>query len=78
MHRCLYLNGQVPLLQAPGQVATFCRQQLAAPIPSPALSRPLLECSAHGVETFAEQRQVPIIHFGRDQKKDALLLAASR
>ncbi|MBV9173152.1 MAG: hypothetical protein JOZ81_24060 [Chloroflexi bacterium] len=68
----LYLNGYVPLLQAPGQVATFCRQQLGAPIPSPALFRPLLERFVHDVETFAEQRQVPIIHFGRDQKKDAV------
>ena len=68
----LYLNGYVPLLQAPGQIATFCRQQLNAPMPSPALFRPLLERFMHDVKAFAEQHDVPIIHFTRDQKKDAV------
>jgi hypothetical protein len=39
----LYLNGYVPLLQVPGHITTFCRQQLNAPIASPALFGPLLE-----------------------------------
>jgi hypothetical protein len=34
----LYLNGYVPLLQAPGHITTFCRQRLNAPIASPASS----------------------------------------
>jgi len=68
----LYLNGYVPLLQAPGQIATFCRQQLNAPIASPALFRPLLERFMHDVNAFADQHAVPIIHFTRDQKKDAV------
>lgn len=68
----LYLNGYVPLLQTPGQIATFCRQQLNAPIASPALFRPLLERFMHDVNAFAEQHDVPIIHFTRDQKKDAV------
>lgn len=68
----LYLNGYVPLLQTPGHIATFCRQQLHAPIASPALFRPLLERFMHDVNAFAEQHDVPIIHFTRDQKKDAV------
>jgi hypothetical protein len=68
----LYLNGYVPMLQAPGHVATFCRQQLQAPIPSPALFRPLLERFVHDVDAFAQQHDVPIIHFSRGQKKDAI------
>ena len=68
----LYLNGYVPLLQAPGQISTFCRQQLNAPIASPALFRPLLERFTHAVDPFAEQHNVPIIDFSRDQKKDAV------
>ncbi len=68
----LYLNGYVPLLQAPGQIATFCRQQLNAPIASPALFRPLLERFTHAVNAFADQHDVPIIHFTRDRKKDAV------
>src|SRR5712671_5116860 len=59
----LYLNGYVPLLQAPGHIATFCRQQLHAPSASPALFRPLLERFTHAVNAFAEQHDVPIIHF---------------
>ena len=55
----LYLNGYVPLLQAPGHGATFCRQQLHAPIASPALFRPLLERFTHAVNAFAEQHNVP-------------------
>jgi hypothetical protein len=68
----LYLNGYVPLLQAPGHITTFCRQQLNAPIASPALFRPLLERFVHAVDAFADQHHVPIIHFSRGQKKDAV------
>ena len=68
----LYLNGYVPLLQAPGHIATFCRQQLNAPIASPALFRPLLDRFTHAVTAFADQHAVPIIHFSRGQKKDAI------
>ena len=68
----LYVNGYVPLLQAPGHITTFCRQQLNAPIASPALFRPLLERFTHAVNVFAEQHDVPIIHFSRGQKKDAI------
>jgi len=68
----LYLNGYVPLLQAPGHITTFCRQQLNAPIASPALFRPLLERFTHAVDAFAERHDVPIIHFSRGQKKDAI------
>src|SRR5207248_2698379 len=68
----LYLNGYIPLLQAPGHIATYCRQQLNAPIASPALFRPLLERFTHAVNAFAEQHVVPIIHFTRGQKKNAI------
>jgi hypothetical protein len=73
----LYLNGYVPLLQTPGHIATFCRQQLHAPIASPALFRPLLERFTHAVDAFAEQHNVPIIHFSRtSQLKMASSLSA--
>src|SRR5712691_7366141 len=68
----LYLNGYVPMLQTPGHIATFCPQQLNAPIASPALFRPLLERFTRAVNAFAEQHDVPIIHFSRGQKKDAI------
>src|SRR5438876_10510366 len=66
----LYLNGYVPLLQAPGHIATFCRQQLNAPIASPVLFRALLDRFTHAVNVVAEHNGVPIIHFSRGQKKD--------
>ena len=68
----LYLNGYVPLLQAPGQISTFCRQQLNAPIASPALFGPLLERFTNDVKRFADQHAIPIIHFSRGQKKDRI------
>jgi hypothetical protein len=55
----LYLNGYVPLLQAPGHITTFCRQQLNAPIASPALFRPLLERFTHAVERFRPAARCP-------------------
>ena len=66
----LYIGGYVPLLQTPGQVATFCRQHLGAPIPSQALFRPLHDRFVHAVESFAAQHHVPILPFVRGQRKD--------
>src|SRR6266516_1882226 len=68
----LYLNGYVPLLQAPGQINTFCRQQLNAPIAAPALFGPLLERFTNDVKRFADQHAIPIIHFSRAHKKDRI------
>src|SRR5438067_12297732 len=68
----LYLNGYVPLLQAPGQISTFCRQQLNAPIASPALFGPLLERFTNDVKRIADQHAIPIIHFSRGQKQDRI------
>src|SRR5207245_1567103 len=68
----LYLNGYVPLLQTPGHISTFCRQQLNAPIASPALFGPLLERFTNDLKRFAGQHAIPIIHFSRGQKKDRI------
>lgn len=66
----LYLNGYVPTLQSPGQLVRFCREHLGKPIASPALFRPLHDRFVTSVETFAQQHQVPLIHFERRQRKD--------
>ena len=66
----LYLNGYVPTLQSPGQLVRFCREHLGRPIASPALFRPLHDRFVQAVETFAQQHQVPLIHFVRRQRKD--------
>jgi hypothetical protein len=66
----LYLNGYVPTLQSPDQLVRFCREHLGKLIASPALFRPLDDRFVNTVETFAQQHQVPLIHFERRQRKD--------
>lgn len=66
----LYLNGYVPTLQTPGQLVTFCREQLGASLPSPALFGPLRERLMTAVHAYAEQHAVPLIRFQRGQRKD--------
>ena len=66
----LYLNGYVPTLQSSGQLVRFCRAHLGKPIASPALFRPLHDRFVRDVEIFAQQQQVPLIHFERRQRKD--------
>jgi len=68
----LYLGGYVPRLQTGGQLATFCREQLGASIPSPALLGPLTDRFMQAVDHFATQHDVSVIHFVRGQRKDAV------
>jgi hypothetical protein len=68
----LYLGGYVPTLQTPGQVVAFCRDHLGQPIASPALFGPLHDRFVGALRTYAEQHQVPLIHFRRGQRKDDL------
>jgi len=66
----LYVNGYLPSLQTPGQLCYFLREHLGNPIPSPALFEPMRERLVRGVEVFAEEHDVPLIHFERGQRKD--------
>src|SRR5215469_13173824 len=66
----LYLNGYVPTLQTPGQLATFLRDHLGFPVPSPAVIRPLHDRFVQAVDAFAAQSGVPVVAFQRDQRKD--------
>jgi hypothetical protein len=66
----LDLGGYVPRLQTGGQLTTFCREQLGASIPSPALLGPLTERFTQAVHQFAAQHDVPVIQFVRGQKQD--------
>jgi len=68
----LFVNGYVPTLQAPGQLVRFCHEQLRQPIASPALFGPLTNRFVQGVYAFAQQREVPLIHFERRQRKDKI------
>lgn len=71
--RCLdrlYLNGYLPTLQTTGQLVHFLHDHLGNPIPSPALFPPLHDRFVGSIQRFAEQHQVPIVHFVRGQRKD--------
>lgn len=51
----LYLNGYIPTLQTPGQPVAFCREQLGASLPPPALFEPLRARFRDAVAAYAEQ-----------------------
>src|SRR5262245_11809431 len=71
----LYLGGYLPLLQTSGQLVAFCQQRLGASIASPALFGPLTDRFMQAVHHFAEQHDVPVLHFVRGQKKDRVAAA---
>ncbi len=66
----IYLNGYVPKLQTSGQLCFFLRDHLGYPIPSPALFRPMHDRFVHGVQDFAAEHRIPLVHFERGQRKD--------
>ena len=66
----LYLNGYIPRLQTGGQVVAFCHDILNQPLASPALFGPLRARFMQAVGAFAEQHQVPLVHFRWGQRKD--------
>ena len=66
----LYLGGYLPLLQTSGQVVAFCQQRLGAPLASPALFGPLTDRFTQAFQRFADQHDLPMIHFERGRKKD--------
>ena len=66
----LYLGGYLPSLQTSGQLVTFCEQRLHAPIASPALFGSLTDRFTGAVQRFAQDHEVPVLHFARRQRKD--------
>jgi hypothetical protein len=76
----IYLNAYVPTLQVGGQVVTFLTHHLGQPIPSPAVFARIGNRFRAQVARFAGAQQVPLLHFGRhDRKIDQVrpLLAAA-
>jgi hypothetical protein len=66
----LYLNGYIPTLQVPGQLVNFLMGHRGNPLPSPALLERITKDFADGIKRFAEQGQIPIVHFESGQRKD--------
>ena len=74
--RCLdrvYLNGYVPNLQVSGQVVSFMTAHLKNPIPSPAIMEKIGTRFRRAVERFAADKQVPVIRFGKDDRKQSVM-----
>jgi hypothetical protein len=65
----LYLNGYVPNLQVGGQVVSFLTQHLGQPIPSPVVLDRIGQRFRRSVESFAEANHVPVIRFGKNDRK---------
>ena len=59
----LYLNAYVPNLQVSGQVATFMRDYLGCPVPSPAIMSKIGERFRAAVTAFAESGDIPVLRF---------------
>ncbi|MGB7962845.1 MAG: hypothetical protein WCF12_07810 [Propionicimonas sp.] len=69
----IYLNGYVPNLQVGGQVVTFMTHHMGCPIPSPALMERLGTRFRKSVKDFADSLGVPVVHFGKDDRKIDLM-----
>jgi hypothetical protein len=68
----IFLNGYIATLQVPGQLVTFLTKHRKQPVPSPAILEHITQRFKHEVETFAEQNDVPLIHFASGDRKDDL------
>jgi hypothetical protein len=69
----IYLNGYVPNLQVGGQVVSFMTAHLGFPIPSPAIMEKIGTAFRRGVRAFADAHQIPIVKFGKDDRKQEVM-----
>ena len=65
----IYLNGYLPNLQVGGQVVTCMKQHWGYSIPSPAILMKIGTRFRRDVRQFAETHSIPIVRFGRDDRK---------
>src|SRR3954453_23642243 len=69
----VYLNAYVPKLQVGGQVVGFMTRHLGLPIPSPAVMEKIGTSFRRAVNTFAAAHQVPIVRFGKLDRKQEVM-----
>jgi len=65
----VHLNAYVPILQSSGQVVAFMTQQLALPIPSPALFDKIGQRFRRAVASHAEANDIPWVRFAKEDRK---------
>ncbi len=68
----IYLNGYVPLLQTPRQLARFYSDHRGHPVVSPVLCQQHTTNLVQAVETFAAHHHIPIIHFPKRARKEEI------
>ncbi len=68
----MYLNGYIPTLQTPGQLARFYSDHRGQPIVSPVLCGQHTTTFVRAVETFAAQHRIPMVHFPKHARKEEI------
>jgi hypothetical protein len=68
----MLLNGYVAKLQEPDQLAWFLGQHRGEEVPRYELLGKLTKDFMSAVEKFAQERRIPVVHFERGQRKEAL------
>lgn len=71
----LYLQGYVPALQRPNQLAYFLNVHRGHPLPSPALLGQMTERFVKSIRAFAERHGIPIVQFKAGERKDDIAKA---
>jgi hypothetical protein len=68
----IYLNGYIPNLQVPGQLVNFLTKHRGNVIPSPILLGKIGEQFKQAIQEYAQQHEIPLVHFESRQRKDEL------
>ena len=71
----LYLNAYQPMLQTGGGVVAFFKGHRGAAVASTTLMAPMSRAFVTGIEAFAKEQEVDLVHFGKSQRKDEVTQA---
>src|SRR2546423_2311580 len=66
----MYLNVYQPKLQHDRGVVTFFRYHRQQPVVSSALMEPISTAFLKNIEAFAQENDIPLFSFAKDQRKD--------
>src|SRR2546429_3368888 len=69
----MYLNVFVPRLQHEMGIVGFFREHRGQPLPSAALMQPMSRGFVAKLESFAAQREIPLVQFRKGQRKDDVM-----
>jgi len=66
----MYLNVYIPKLQRESGASWFLKQQRQYPVASSAAMAPISRAFIEAIENYAQMHQVPLLTFGKGQRKD--------